>query len=330
MMVLRRIFQDSQKNIWFVGDDVYCLKDDSLINFSDYDVFDRIVTRHVAEDKEGNIWFGTSDGIVKFNPSVNADSAAFTKFTKEEGLAGRDVWSMKIDQNGIIWIGTLEGVSQFNPLTNTFSPFDLPESEPDPTRGVTSAKIVHSITEDGQGNIWFGTNSGAYYYNPASDQKGEKSLFHISEQDGLCNNVVNDILEDKLGNIWFATHHAGVCRWNRNQETENDLSFTHITAAEGIEGTEAWSLNKDRSGHIWFPIEHEGIYRYNVEKASLTHFTKKDGLMMNNVHCVIEDTKGRFWLGGFGGLYRYDPSVEQAGEKPFRNLIEAESPWNDQ
>jgi ligand-binding sensor domain-containing protein len=80
----------------------------------------------------------------------------------------------------------------------TFSPFALPEAQPDPTRGVTSGKIVHCITVDRKGRVWFGTNGGAYVYDG-------KTLTNISERDGLPNNAVGSILEDKSGNIWFGT-----------------------------------------------------------------------------------------------------------------------------
>jgi ligand-binding sensor domain-containing protein len=89
-----------------------------------------------------------------------------------------DVWSLAIDREGIIWTGTLDGLSRFD--GKTFTPFALPPSEPDTTRGVSNAEIVHSIMQDRQGKMWFGTNGGAYAYDPASGD-----LSHISEREGL-------------------------------------------------------------------------------------------------------------------------------------------------
>ena len=182
--------------------------------------------------------------------------------------------------------------------------------------------------EDSKGNMWFGTDGGAYIYDPkATLRTGELSLSNISEKDGLCNNSVNDILEDKSGNIWFATHHGGVCRWD-------GTSFTFATTAETVTGTEAWSLYEDRSGNIWFPIENAGVYRYDPSaslrkgSASLTNFHKKEGLM-NGVHSIMEDRKGLIWFGGFGGLYRYDPSASlKKGATPFVNVT-IYGPWTD-
>ncbi len=281
---VRRVFQDQSGNLWFGtnGDGVCRYDGDALEYFSINEGFGGVAVRGIVEDKEGNVWFGTERGLTKH------DGQSFTNFTEKDGLIDNDVWSIVIDNKGEIWIGTLQGVSRFD--GRVFVPFALPEAEPDPMRGVTSGKIVHSIMEDSKGNMWFGTGGGAYIYDG-------KSLSNLSEEDGLCHNSVNCILEDKDGNIWFATHHNGVCRWDGK-------SFTHFTAEDGVNGTEAWNLYEDQSGHVWFPIENFGVYRYDGK--SFTNFQKKQGLTSNAIQCTFEDREGRFWLGGWMGLFRYD------------------------
>ena len=296
---VRRIFQDKSGNLWFGtnGDGVIRYNGDSLEYFSVYEGFGGFAVRGIVEDKEGNVWFGTSGGVTKY------DGESFTNFTEKDGLINNDVWSIAIDRNGIIWIGTLQGVSRFN--GEVFTPFTIPEAVPDYTRGVTSARIVHSIMEDSKGKMWFGTNGGAYIYDLASG-----GLTNISEKDGLCNNAVNDILEDKDGNIWFATHHKGVCRLD-------GTSFTHITSEDGVYGSEAWGLYQDKSGNIWFPVEQFGVYRYNGK--SFTNFHKKEGLASHAIQCIFEDKEGRLWVGGWLGLFCYDG-------KSFFNVTK-KGPW---
>ena len=305
MQVMRRVFQDSKGILWFVGDGVFCYDGDSLFDLTHHEVFDRTVVRQIAEDQQGNIWFGTHSGIVKFerSPTLPPDSGIFTSFNVEHGLIDNDVWSMAIDHKGVIWIGTIEGLCRYD--GDTFIPITIPESEPDDSRGVTSAKVVHSIMQDSKGQMWFATNGGAYIYDPATER-----LSNISDKDGLCHNTVNDILEDKNGNIWFATHHQGVCRWNGS-------TFTHFTEKDGITGTEAWSLYEDPSGNIWFPIENSGLYRYDGK--TFTNFHKEEGLLLNAVHSIVEDKEERIWAGGFGGLYRYasDSFVNVTYEGPW-------------
>ncbi|MBK9303836.1 MAG: hypothetical protein IPM94_08105 [bacterium] len=127
-------------------------------------------------------------------------------------LGGNDVRALTIDSKGTLWVGTLAGTGTFD--GRTFTPFDLPETEPDYSRGVTSSRIVHSIIEDSRGRMWFATTGGVFVWD------GTK-LENISTADGLCGNAVNDIVEARDGSFWFATHHNGVCRLK-------DGEFTHL------------------------------------------------------------------------------------------------------
>ena len=156
---VRRIFQDKSGNLWFGtnGDGVVRYDGSALEYFSINEGFGGVAVRGIVQDKEGNIWFGTERGITKY------DGESFTNFTEKDGLVNNNVWSIVIDRKGIIWIGTLQGVSRFD--GKMFTPFELPESEPDPTMGVTSAKIVRCIMEDSKGKMWFATNGGAYIYD---------------------------------------------------------------------------------------------------------------------------------------------------------------------
>ena len=122
---------------------------DTLEYFSVEEGFGGVVVRSIAEDTDGNVWLGTERRITKYEPSVSTgrnsgtDATPFTHFTEQHGLIHNDVWSMAIDRDGIIWIGTLQGVSRFN--GEVFTTFDIPEAEPDPNRGVTSSRIIHTV-----------------------------------------------------------------------------------------------------------------------------------------------------------------------------------------
>jgi len=309
---VRRIFQDQVGSMWFGtnGDGVIRYQGDSLQYLSVQQGFGGVAVRAILGDRHGNVWFGTNGGLTKYVPAQG-----FTNYTEQDGLVNNDIWTMTFDQEGILWIGTLEGVSRFD--GKEFTHFNLPETVSDPSRGVTSTRIVHHIMEDSKERMWFATNGGAFIYDPsASDDQAR--LTNISEKDGLCNNVVNCVLEDQQGNIWFATHHNGVCRWDGK-------SFTRFTAQDGVEGPEAWDLYQDRSGNIWFPTEGYGVFRYNGSKEyPFTNFSETEGLASRAVQCTFEDKDGRIWCGGWLGLYRYDPSQPEAG---FVNLTK-ELPWD--
>jgi ligand-binding sensor domain-containing protein len=280
--VVRRIFQDKRGTLWFGTEDGLCRYDGTSFTYCEDEPGRGGTIKTIAEDREGNIWCGTTGGVSKY------DGKSFTYFTEKDGLVSNDVWSMTIDGKGTIWIGTLEGVSRFD--GKTFTPFAIPEAEPDPSRGVTSARIVHCIVEDSRGRMWFGTNGGAYIFDGTS-------LSNISANDGLSNNNVGCILEDKDGNIWLGTTHGGLCRYDGE-------SFVNICEQAGLDATEVWDVCKDRAGNIWFSGKHFGVYRQDGN--AFAHFSRDDGLASNGIMAILEDSEGRIWCGGVSGLFRLD------------------------
>jgi hypothetical protein len=54
-----------------------------------------------------------------------------------------------------------------------------------------------------------------------------------------------------------------------------------------------------------------GVYRYTPAEnetsgGSFTNFSKEQGLGVRAVQTIFEDKEGRFWVGGGGGLYRFN------------------------
>ena len=120
------------------GDGVFRYDGKSLTYFSPEKGFGSSAVRELAEDKSGNLWFGTDGGVSKY------DGKQFTNFTVKEGLISNDVWSLLIDRSGSIWVGTLEGVCRYN--GKSFSNFPIPPAvDRDFSRGVTSTKVIWDI-----------------------------------------------------------------------------------------------------------------------------------------------------------------------------------------
>ena len=80
------------------------------------------------------------------------------------------------------------------------------------------------------------------------------------------------------------------------------MNFTQRNGSIGND--EVCAIYEDKNGNIWFSSEGFGVYRFNGE--SLTNFSKEQGLEVGAVQTIFEDREGRFWVGGGGGLYRYD------------------------
>jgi ligand-binding sensor domain-containing protein len=61
----------------------------------------------INETPDGILWFGTFDGISRF------DGKEWLSYTEKDGLFG-EVHDIDVDQQGILWVGTSEGLYRFN------------------------------------------------------------------------------------------------------------------------------------------------------------------------------------------------------------------------
>jgi ligand-binding sensor domain-containing protein len=302
---IRSIFQDSKGNYWFgpAGQSAVRYDGKTLRYFSRNEFFqgnshvaqDYGNSVHaIAEDKKGNIWFGTYDGAVKY------DGATFRSYTEKDGLSNLNVGRkcILVDKAGTIWVGTSGGVFRYNHSADNFSPFHL----------LGSIK-VKDIMEDEAGNIWFASEGkGVFRYDarlparPAGEPDGQgKKIKNFTEKEGLGDNYAGGMAQDKAGNFWFLMKN-GICRYDGK-------NFIEITAKDGLGGSEFWGILIEKSGIIWVTAR-GATTRYDPSiptsnPKAFTVFTPEDGLNCC-VQSMYQDRSSNMWWGTGQGLYRFD------------------------
>jgi ligand-binding sensor domain-containing protein len=293
---IRSIFQDSKGNFWFgpAGQSVARYDEKTLRYYSRNEFFqgNNSVTddygnsvHAMAEDKKGNIWFGTDHGVIKY------DGKTFRSYTAKNGLSNTKVGRkcILIDKTGIIWVGTQGGVFRYIPSADStggqcFSLFDwLPPIG------------IKDMMEDHTGHIWFASQDhGVFRYD-------EKAIENITEKAGLGDNYAGGMAQDKAGNFWF-TMKGGICRYDGK-------TFTEFTTKDGLGGSEVWGIYIEKSGIIWITAR-GSTTRYDPSiplsnPKAFTVFTEQDGINCC-VQSMYQDRSGNMWWGAGAGLYRFD------------------------
>jgi len=94
--------------------------------FSHYRVSDGLSQSQILcifQDSEGYIWFGTQNGLNKF------DGYSFEQFFSAPAdtntISSNWIFDISEDRNGILWIGTKGGLNKYDKLTGRFSRVSL-------------------------------------------------------------------------------------------------------------------------------------------------------------------------------------------------------------
>lgn len=284
------------------------------------------VIRTVFQDKKENFWFGTQNGLCRYNKDglvyfdlkdyngqnvtihviledktgniwigygggiAKYDGEYFTVYHENDILTVSGLWSMTMDRKGLLWIGTTQGVFSFD--GEALSPFEIPEGKKDSSRGISTTKIIHSIIEDSKGKLWFGTNGGVYIYDG-------NTLSNISEKDGLQSNFVNQIIEGADGNYWISTS-KGLSKYNGN-------SLINVTQKLLGKNEGVGCIFVDKNNTIWFSANKREIYSYNGTAFTKVHIKK--GEFSPFPFQIYQDQQERLWFVGFKGAYRLENNM---------------------
>src|SRR5262245_17232058 len=63
----------------------------------------RVILRSIREDRDGNIWFASFGGPIRY------DGKTFTNFAEEAGIAERRIFSLIVAKSGVLWFGSITG-----------------------------------------------------------------------------------------------------------------------------------------------------------------------------------------------------------------------------
>ena len=281
--VVRTVFQDSKGNFWFGTQNGLCRYDkNGVVYFAIKDQNGQGVTVHVIlEDKTGAVWIGYGGGIAKY------DGTYFTNYHEKDILTTGGLWSMLMDSKGRLWIGTTQGVFTFD--GKAFTPFEIPEGKVNPNMGVSTSKMIQSITEDSKGNMWFATNGGAYRFDG-------NTLTKISAKDQLLSNFVNQIIERADGTYWISTVN-GLFLYDGT--TFKSITEKLLGKDEGV-----GCIFEDKTGTIWFTANKRDIYSYSGETFNKIQI--KEGDFRPFPFQIYQDQQERVWFVGFKGAYRLE------------------------
>lgn len=297
------------------------LREYGLDTWHDRDGLPQNSIRAAVQTRDGYLWFGTYEGLVRF------DGARFTVFDKSTtpALPSAAVQALVEGRDGSLWIGTNRGVVRLKDGV-----FDA-----DPFRAALPDDIVWFLLEDRVGTLWVGTDRGSLVAFSGG------RLHVLGAADGLPPSPVSSVAEDRDGTLWIGTrgHGFGTFRNGRFErcrgggadalgrvaalapkstggvwigtDGQGVFSFENGRLSAHAEADAAAkvvaSLYEDRAGSLWVGTLSGGPGR--LAGGTFTRPSPAAGLSHKRVWSFCEDREGSLWIGTNNGLHRLRESA---------------------
>ena len=226
----------------------------------------------VDVDVSDNLWFGTQQGVSKF------DGTTWTTYnvTSDPTIADNNIQAIFIDSNGDTWIGTDFGISMFDG-TNWIS--------------YTSAdglgnEQIKCIGQDATSKMWFGTSNGVSTLDGAT-------WTNYGTADGIPFGGVNSITLHTNGEVWLGTGLSGV-------RVFDGTTFNPIQVTEGLISNKIRAIGIASNGKKYVGTT-DGVTVLSAADEFSKNFTRVFTLPAPDTLNPIEDIKidgnGLVWAG---------------------------------
>ena len=253
----------------------------------------------VLMDDERHIWLATfHKGIMRSDmPYVQGKKLTFSGVDTKKEKSEETVLCALKDSAGNLWFGNRNGMlTVYNTKSGRFT------TQPLLIKGSVSKSPVWALYMDEKGRFWIGTEQGLLLYDPQIGTCVKLPVERCLNEKGSL--WVRAITRTRDGAIWLGTSEQGVCRIT-------ELASGDITAKKGYEPNinldyhSVRSLLASSDGNLYIGYV-DGFAVLSPSQDTISEFyTTNNGLCSNFVGCIVEDGKGRIWLGSNSGISRY-------------------------
>lgn len=266
----------------------------------------------IFEDREGNIWIGSLNGIAKLNSlAIKNYPSLFPKVTSS-------VHKIFRNKSGV-FIFTDEGFSVFNTIEKTFSNFQFNFSNQNkvnavlefsnslnligtsnglfvlqgnkltnsPLNAQIKTRKILSLALDSENKLYVGTDSGLYVF------QSNKIVDYYSIDDVLPGNEINALHITKSDEVYIGTDNGLV--------KLSDKSILVLRTGNGLINNYVTSLSEDDEGRIWIGTK-KGLSSFKNGRFN-NFIPKYGGITVEEVIDAIPVRKNEIWIATPKGIF---------------------------
>ncbi|KRB83525.1 diguanylate cyclase [Duganella sp. Root198D2] len=257
-------------------------------------------------DRDDTLWATTlSAGLLRWDATAQRFDQYSHNSDDPYSLPGDNLRAMLQDRGGMLWIASFtDGIALVNLSSSGFTrhlPYRL-----DGRHGRANNALL-SLESGPNGTVWIGGNLGAGLFDPA---KGE--VLRRYQADGrpgsMNSNIVYSLYQQPGGPLWIGTANG----LNRLDTLDGKFQLVRFgnTASDFIN-----SIAPGKDGVLWLGTGNSLVRYDTLHDRSLLFYhdpQNPDSRSVGGTSVVLEDSKGRVWMGSEfngGGLDLLDPAT---------------------
>lgn len=269
----------------------------SDLNFNSINISDGLsssTVNFITQDKLGQIWLATNNGLNKFN----GEEFVVYRNTPEDSstISSNDVFNILEDIDGNLWIGTFDGLNKYDPKKNQFKRYFSSSDK----NSITGNRIFSSY-EMKNGNIWFATDDGITIYIKSQD-KFKQFLKNTKRP-----TIFTDIYVDKKNTIWLGTFNGikKVTRIGSDKLNHQIYRLNNLKKRFFI-----YKILELETDVLALATKYHGIVLFNKKTKEFNNPPEFDFFKNLEIKDLYKDEQNNLWMATTTGLYIVTPSKE--------------------
>jgi len=280
---VQSLFFDSNKDLWIgtQGRGLYRISGQRVEHYGSLDGLSSDAINKIFEDREGNIWVATQEGVDRFR------DVKVATFSAHEGLSADLVNAVVASRDGSVWISNFHAldVLRGTTVTSYHGGKELPGEQ------------VTSMFEDRLGRMWIGIDTRLTLFDHGAFRP-------VRRADGGETGGISAIMDDREGNLWVISQaglHGSVLRIE-GETIRQEIPFEQLAIAK------AGAIAADLRSGVWLPMFNGDIAHWHdghadiiaLHRASHTGYVvgliaTADGSIYTNSALGVVGVRGEKW-----------------------------------
>lgn len=246
----------------------------------------------ILQDKYGFIWFGSDDGLDRF------DGYSFREyknnFRDTNSISSASAWTIFKDSRGELWIGTRLGLNRYDRKNDRFIKYsEVPQ------------QLVCSIAEDKDKNLWVSTNTDLFCLNLENNSVHKYGRNDFSQKKNYIE--LSSVVVDSRNNVWIGSTN-GLFLYDK--EKDSFINYNYDDNDPGSLGdNRIYSILEDKAGRLWIGNQ-AGLDLFtnaqdHPQKGIFEHYQNdsrdESSISKGTIRSLLEDDKHNLWIGTENG-----------------------------